>query len=132
MGRTEGDTTRGSLGAMVVVERTSGRSPLVLMLGGSCSPVRGEPPLQWMSAQDPTSALFSLDDATESMERENLDIRFLAMMDALSQARGILCDVIIPLAGYALDLLSRFLLFFMYSCIFVFLILVFFSVPYCS
>ena len=95
-GRTEGDTTEGSSGVVAVVERTSRGSPSALMSGGSRSPAQGEPPLQWMAAQDPTSALFSLDDAAESMERENLDIGFSAMIDALSQARGVLCEVIIP------------------------------------
>jgi len=49
-----------------------------------------------MAAQDPTSVLFSLDDASESKERENLDIRFLAVMDALSQASGALREILIP------------------------------------
>ena len=65
---------------------------------------------------DPTSALFSLDDAAESMERENLDIGFLAMMDALSQASGVLRKIIFPIGRYPLNLLPRFLL---SSCIFV-------------
>ena len=43
MGRREGDTTEGSLGVVVVVERTSGGSPLALALGGSHSPAWGEP-----------------------------------------------------------------------------------------
>ena len=50
------------------------------------------------------------------MERESLDIGFLAVMDALSQARGVLRDVIIPTSRYLLDLPSCFLL---SSCIFV-------------
>ena len=49
-----------------------------------------------MAAQDPTSVLFSLDDAAESLERENLDIGFSAMMDALSQASGALCEILVP------------------------------------
>ena len=69
VGRMEEDTPRGSLGVMAVVERTSRRSPSALLSGGSRSPARGEPPLQWMATEDPTSALFSLDDAAESMER---------------------------------------------------------------
>ena len=48
-----------------------------------------------MAAEDPTSALFLLDNAIESMERENLDIGFSAMMDALSQASGVLCEILI-------------------------------------
>ena len=74
----------GSPGVMAVVERISGGSPSALMSGGNCSLVRGEPPLQWMAPRDPTSILFSLDDATESIERESLDVGFSAMMDALS------------------------------------------------
>ena len=49
-----------------------------------------------MDPQDPTSILFSLDDATESIERGNLDEGILTMMDVLNQAKGILCDIIIP------------------------------------
>ena len=66
------------------------------MLGGSHSPVRDEPLLQWTAPQDPMMTLFSLDDAAESMEWENLDIGFSAMMDALSQASGVLCKIIVP------------------------------------
>ena len=95
VGRTKGDTAGGSSGAVAVVERTSGGSPSALMSGGSRSPMRGEPLLLWMAPQDPTSTLFSLDDAAESMERESLDIGFSEMMDALSQARGVLHDVIV-------------------------------------
>ena len=75
---------RGSSGIMAVVERTSGRSPSALMLGGSRLPVRGELPLQWMDPRDPTSTLFSLDDATESIERGSLDEGISAMMDVLN------------------------------------------------
>ena len=80
----EEDAAGGSSVVVVVVERTRRRSSPVLLSGGSCSPTQGEPPLQWMAAQDPTSVLFLLDDAAESMEWENLDIGFSAMMDALS------------------------------------------------
>ena len=73
MGWMEGDMAEGSLGIMAVVERTSGGSPLALALGGSLSPTRGEPLLQWIDPQVPTSTLFSLDDATESIERESLN-----------------------------------------------------------
>lgn len=48
--------------------------------------MQGELLLQWMAPQDPTSTFFSLNDAIESIERESLDVRFLAMMDTLSQA----------------------------------------------
>ena len=95
-GRTGEDTARGSPGVMAVVERISGGSPSALMSGGSRSPMWGKPPLQWMAPQDPTSTLFSLDDATESIERESLDEGISAMMDVLNQARGVLRDVIVP------------------------------------
>ena len=95
-GRMERDTTGWSPSIMAVVERISRGSPSALMSGGSRSPVRGEPPLQWMAPQDPTLTLFSLDDATECIERESLKVGFSAMMDALSQARGVLHEVIVP------------------------------------
>ena len=44
--------------------------------------MRGELLLQWMAAQDPTSVLFSLDDAAKSLERENIDVGFSAVMGA--------------------------------------------------
>ena len=95
-GRMEEDMAGGSPGVMAVVEMTRRRSYPALLSGGSRSPARGEPPLQWMAAQDPTSVLFSLDDASESMERENLDIGFSAVMDALSQASGALHEILVP------------------------------------
>ena len=49
-----------------------------------------------MDAQDPTSILFSLDDAIESIERESLNEGISGMMEVLNQARGILRDVIVP------------------------------------
>ena len=42
------------------------------------------------------SILFSLNDATESIERESINEGISAMMDVLNQARGILCDIIVP------------------------------------
>ena len=75
---------KGSPGIVVVLERTSRGSPLALTSGGSRSPMRGESLLQWMDPQDPTSILFSLDDATESTEQESLDGGISAMMDVLN------------------------------------------------
>ena len=94
-GRMEEDTAGGSPGVVAVVERTRRGSPLALLSRGSCSSSWSEPPLQWMDAQDPTSALLLLDDVAESMERENLDIGFLAVMNALSQASGALREIIV-------------------------------------
>ena len=49
-----------------------------------------------MDPQGPTSILFSLDDATESIERESLNVGISAMLEALNQARGVLHDVVVP------------------------------------
>ena len=49
-----------------------------------------------MDPRDPTSLLFSLDDATKSIERESLNEGILAMMEVLNQARGVLRDIIVP------------------------------------
>ena len=85
-GQMEEDTAEGSPGVVVVVERTSRGLPLALMLRGSCSPAWVESLLQWMDPQDPTSTLFSLDDATESIEWGSLDEGISAMMGILDQA----------------------------------------------
>ena len=92
----EEDPVEGSSSTAVVPHRVRREPPSAPLLGGSRSPARGEPPLQWMAAEDPTSALFSLDDAAESMERENLDIEFSAMMNAMSQASGVLSEIFVP------------------------------------
>ena len=84
VGRTEGDMAGGSSGVVAVVERASGGLPSALMSGGSRSPTRGEQLLQWMDPQDPTSILFSLDDATKSIERESLNKGISAMMEVLN------------------------------------------------
>ena len=81
---------------MAVVERTNGESPLALMSGGSHLPTWGESLLQWMDLQDLTSILFSLNDATESIERESLNEEISALLEALNQARVVLRDVVIP------------------------------------
>ena len=40
--------------------------------------------------------LFTLDDATESMERESLDAGIVSVLEALGHATGALRDVIVP------------------------------------
>ena len=124
-GRTEGDTAEGSSGVVVVVRRTRRESPPAPLLGSSRSPARGEPPLQWMDAQDPTSALFMLDDHSKSMERESLNFRLSTMMNALDQVRGALREIVIPTSQVSARS-SLFSSFFKYFCVFVFLIRVFF------
>ena len=86
----------GSSSMAVVPHRVRREPPPGPLSGGSRSPVWGEPPLQWMATQDPTSALFSLDDHAKSMEREGLDVGILTMLDALEQARGALREIIVP------------------------------------
>ena len=49
-----------------------------------------------MATQDPSSVLFSLDDAAESLEWENLDIGFSAVMGALREASGALREILVP------------------------------------
>ena len=90
------DTVGGSSGVVVVVHRTRREPPLAPLSGGSRSPTWGEPLLQWMNAQDPTSALFTLDDHSESMERESLDFGLSTMMNALDQVRGALREIVVP------------------------------------
>ena len=42
------------------------------------------PLLRWVSSWDPSSELFTLDDAAEGMEPENLNEGFTAMLEALN------------------------------------------------
>ena len=83
----------------------SGESSLTLMSVGSGSPARGEPLLQWADPQDPTSMLFTLDTATESMERESLDVGITFMLKALDHARAHCTMSLFPPTGYCLVLL---------------------------
>ena len=80
-----------------------------------------------MDPRDPSSALFSLDDVAESVERENLDIGFSAVMNALNQATGALREIIIPSSRVS----ALFSTFFSCPCVFVFLIFVLFSESCC-
>ena len=96
VGRMEGDMAEGSPDIMVVVERTDRESSLTLASGGSYSPTWDEPLCRWMNPQDPMSTLFTLDDATESMERESLHDGIAATLKALDHARGALREVIVP------------------------------------
>ena len=49
-----------------------------------------------MATEDPSLALFSLDDAAESLEWENLDIGFSAALNALNEATGALREILAP------------------------------------
>ena len=76
---------------------------LILTSVGSSSPARGEPLLQWMDLQHPTSMLFTLDDAAESMEWESLDVGIASVLEALDHATGALCDVVVPSGRVFID-----------------------------
>ena len=96
MGRTEGVMAQGPSDTAVVAEETDRELSLVLPLEGHHPPAWDEPLLRWVSPWDPSSELFTLDDAGEGMEWENLNKGFTAVLEALNQARGALRDVIIP------------------------------------
>ena len=49
-----------------------------------------------MSSEDPTSTLFTFNDATESMEWESLNVGVASVLKALDHARGALRNVVIP------------------------------------
>ena len=130
MGWMEGDATEGSLKVVVLREGLAsipltlsivggsvlvgtsqrggsavigvgGKPSLALTPVGSDSPARSEPLLRWVSLEDPTLTLFTLDDATKRMERESLDVGIASMLEALDHARGALHDVVIP-SGWVL------------------------------
>jgi len=94
--RMEVDMAGGSSGVVVVPCRFRREPPPAPFIGRQPLPVRGEPPLEWMAAQDPMSALFSLDDHAESMEWEGLDVEISTMLEALDQARGALREIVVP------------------------------------
>ena len=104
----------GSSSAAVVPDRVRREKPLAPLSGGSRSPARGEPLLQWMAAQDPTSALFSLDDHSESMERRVLTSEFRPCWRPWTRPEEPCVKSLFLLTRYSLDFLLS-------SHIFVFL-----------
>ena len=96
VGRMEGDAPEDSSNIMAVAERTGGELSLALMLQGSHSPARGEPLLRWTNLEDSTLTRFTLDDATESMERESLNVGVTSVLEALDHAQGALAYVVVP------------------------------------
>ena len=82
--------------SMVVAEETGRELSLVLTSKGRHPPTRDEPSLRWVSPWDPSSELFTLDDAAEGMEREKLHKGFTAALEALNQASSALRDIIVP------------------------------------
>ena len=86
LGRTEGVIAEGPPDTIVVGEETGKELSLVLTSGGSRPPTQSEPLLWWGSPHDPSSALFTLDDDAEGMERESLDNGIMTMLDDLNHA----------------------------------------------
>ena len=88
VGRMQGVMFEAPPNTTVVAEETDRELSLVLTSEGHCPPMRDEPLLWWVSPRDPSSELFTLDDAGEGMEWENLNKGFTAALEALNQARG--------------------------------------------
>ena len=81
---------------MAVVEETGRGLSLALPSEGHHPPAWDEPPFWWVSPWDPSSELFTLDDAAEGMERESLNEGITAALEALNQTKGALRDIIVP------------------------------------
>ena len=90
VGTTEGVMAQGPSGTMAVAKEISRELSLVPPSEGRHPLTRDEPPLRWVSPWDPSSELFTLDDAAEGMEREKLSEGFTATLEALNQANGAL------------------------------------------
>jgi hypothetical protein len=75
----------------------AGPSQTLFRVGGDLQ-VRGGPLLWWADRQDPTSTLFTLDDAAEEMEWESIDVGVTSVLEALDNMMGVLCDIV-TLAG---------------------------------
>ena len=90
MGRTEGVMAEGPSDTAVAVEGIAGELSLALTSRGSHLPMWDEPLLWWVSPQDQSSKLFTLDDATKGMEPESLNEGITAKLEALNKARGAL------------------------------------------
>ena len=117
VGRIEGEKAEGSPKVMVLGEELASipltpsiaegsvpawtsRREGSTAIGASREPslaliTQGEPLLRWASPEDPTSTLFTLDDAVESMERDSLDVWIVSMLEALEHAAGALRDVVV-------------------------------------
>ena len=84
VGRTEGVVAEGPPDTAAVVEETGRELSLVLTSEGRHPPARDEPLLWWVSPRDPSSELFTLDDAAEGMERESLNEGITVALEALN------------------------------------------------
>ena len=84
VGTTEGVMAQGPSGTMTVAGETGRELSLVLPSEGHHPLVWDEPLFRWVSPWDPSSELFTLDDAAEGMEREKLSEGFMAALEALN------------------------------------------------
>ena len=84
MGGTEGVMAKGPSDAMAVAEETGKELSLALTLESHHPLKRDGPLLWWVSPWDPSLELFTLDDAAEGMERENLNEGFTAALETLN------------------------------------------------
>ena len=75
---------KGPSDTTAVAEETGRELSLVLTLEGHHPPGWDEPPLRWVSPWDPSLELFTLDDAADGMERENLNEGFTVTLEALN------------------------------------------------
>ena len=94
---TKGVMAQGPLGTAAATEETSRELSLVSPSESHHPPTWDEAPFRWVSPWDLASELFTLDDATEGMEREKLSEGFMAALEALNYASGILRDIIVPI-----------------------------------
>ena len=84
VGGMEGVMAKGPSDTVAIAEETGRELSLVLTSEGYHLPMRDEPPLRWVSPWDPSSKLFTLDDAAEGMEQEKLHEGFTAALEALN------------------------------------------------
>ena len=84
VGGTEEVMAKGPSDSVAVVEETGRELSLALTLESHHPPVWDGPPLRWVSPWDPSSKVFTLDDAAEGMEREKLHEGFTTVLEALN------------------------------------------------
>ena len=84
VGGTEGIMALGPSDAVAVAEETGRELSLALTSESHHPPTRDEFLLWWVSPWDLSLELFTLDDATQGMEREKLREGFMTTLEALN------------------------------------------------
>ena len=84
VGGMEGVMAKGPSDTAVIAEETGRELSLVLTSEGCHPPMRDEPLLWWVSPQDPSLELLTLDDAAEGMEQESLNEGIMVTLEALN------------------------------------------------